>query len=96
MQRLEVSGAVRPLQLSLGVKGLTVTARLLFTEKMAVGGFNIFSNTLMVSHPTNPVTYKPTDRFSCNWIRTSHSYTYCTCSVILTWNSQDVTRWEKY
>jgi hypothetical protein len=75
---------------------LIVTARSLFTEKMAFSGFNIFSNTLMVSHPISPVTYKPTDRFSCNWIRTSHSYTDCTCSVILTWNSQDVTRWKKY
>jgi len=58
-----------------------VIASLLFTEKMAVSGFNIFSNTSMVSQPNGPVTYKPTDRFSCDWIWTSHSYTDCTCSV---------------
>ena len=37
-----------------------MTARLLFTEKMEVSGFNIFSNTPMLSHPASPVTCKQT------------------------------------
>ena len=57
---------------------LKVTVRLLFTEKMTASGFNIFSNTPMVSHPTSPVTWKPADRFSCNRITQLHwLYTFC-------------------
>ena len=37
MQRLEVSGAVRPLWWSLGVKGLSVAANVL-NKRTAIGG----------------------------------------------------------
>ena len=87
MQRLEVSGAVRPLQLSLGVKGLILLLQILNKPSLKLLDINSKFRVVVMfapagSHVTNYVTELPSHQHSYTWLWRSVGFGHQTGNLI--------------